>query len=309
VHSFFFHESSDSWLTILRLGLGFVVMSYCISLRASWNYLLSQSAAGLVGRDVSEAFTTIESTWIPKVGWIIAGGEKLHLGEQGVLHLVWIVLLVAAVCLIAGVLSRPAAVTCWLLHLCVAKSGGLVSYGFDNFLTIGLFYLMLAPLPDHLALDVKIRKVTASAASSLGFFRRLLQLHLCLIYFFGGLTKAIGSGWWNGANLWRALTRPPFDVLPPEVVASWGAFLPILGIGIWLLEITYPIFIWPARTRLLWLALICFMHLGIGFGMGMHLFAAIMIVLNLAAFGLGPATAMATADDDDPARAQSIPTS
>ena len=126
----------------------------------------------------------------------------------------------------------------------------------------------------------------------LGFFRRALQLHLGLIYFFGGATKALGSGWWDGVNLWTALTRPPFDVLPPAMIARWQPLLPAFGISIWLLELSYPILIWPSRTRLLWLTLICAMHLGIGFTMGMPLFAAVMLVLNVAAFG----PALATSD-------------
>ena len=122
----------------------------------------------------------------------------------------------------------------------------------------------------------------------LGFFCRAIQIHLCFIYFFGGLAKALGSGWWDGSNLWRALTQPPFNVLPLGFLILWKDLLPILGIAIWLLEITYPIFIWPRFTRQICLLLICAMHAGIGFGMGMPLFALVMIVLNLAAFALMP---------------------
>ena len=291
VRSFFFRETNDFCLTTLRIGLGFVVVAYCLALRGSWNFLLSESAAGLAGRRISEAFTTMESPWIPKIGWLIAVGKKVGLDEQIVLQVVWVCLLIAAIFLIAGLFCRSAAITCWFLHLAATKSGGLVSYGFDDFLTIGLFYLMLSPMPDRHSLDARLWKTSAPNPALLGLLRRVLQLHLCLIYFFGGLTKALGSGWWNGENLWRALTRPPFAVIAPEAIARWAAFLPVLGICIWLLELSYPILIWPARTRLLWLGLICLMHLGIGFGMGMHLFAAVMIVLNLAAFGPALVTA------------------
>jgi hypothetical protein len=153
-------------------------------------------------------------------------------------------------------------------------------------MTIGLFYLMWVPLPDRRALDHRLRESgRALDTGRLALSRGVLQVHLCIIYFCGGVTKALGAGWWNGESLWRALTRPPFDVLPPETVASWHAFLPWLGIGVWLTELTYPIFIWPDKSRTIWLALICAMHLGIGFAMGMHLFAFVMIVLNVAAFG------------------------
>jgi hypothetical protein len=53
------------------------------------------------------------------------------------------------------------------------------------------------------------------------------------------------------------------------------------------MEATYPIFIWPRKTRFLWFAGVLGMHVGIGLLMGMYLFASVMIVLNIAAFGPG----------------------
>jgi hypothetical protein len=112
-----------------------------------------------------------------------------------------------------------------------------------------------------------------------------LQIHLCLIYFFSGLAKSLGSGWWDGSNLWRALLRPPFNVIDPAMLVRWKYFFPVAGVLICLVEIGYPLFIWPKRTRQTWLCLVIAMHLGIAVTMGMYLFALIMIVLNVAAFG------------------------
>ena len=101
------------------------------------------------------------------------------------------------------------------------------------------------------------------------------------------MTKALGSGWWNGTNLWRALTRPPFDIISPDILVHFKYVYPIAGIGIWLLEIGYPFFMWQRQLRRPWLVAILVMHVGIGLAMGMYLFASVMIVLNLAAFGPG----------------------
>jgi len=283
--AFLFAFETDTWLAFLRVGLGLQLAAYVLSLAGSWNYFLAGAGAGLVSREVSEALVSTESRLIPRIGWLVRAGGSIGLDEETVLLAAWITLLLAAILLIVGFLSRLAAIAGWFLHLCAAKSGGLLSYGVDNFMTIGLFYLMWSPLPDRYALDAMWRKGRLKDPRMLGFFRRLLQLHLCVIYFFGGLTKCLGSGWWDGSNLWRALTRPPFDVLAPELIVNFAAFLPVIGISIWVIEMTYPIFIWLRRTRWLWLALICAMHVGIGLTMGMHLFALIMIVLNLAAFG------------------------
>ena len=161
---------------------------------------------------------------------------------------------------------------------------GLLAYGVDTFTTIGLFYLMIAPLPDRFAVDSILWKPRLRDPERLGFHRRVLQLHLCLIYFFGGISKSIGIDWWNGDSIWRALTRPPFNLIAPELLARSVPLLAALGIAVCLLETGYPIFIWIRRTRVPWLLGVLVMHLSIGLAMGLYLFALIMIVLNLAAF-------------------------
>ena len=186
--------------------------------------------------------------------------------------------------MLVGLFCRPVAVVTWLLQLACAKSGGLLSYGADNLTTIGLFYLMIAPFPDPWSIDRILRPRTHGGPRLLGFHRRALQLHLCLIYFFGGLTKCLGAGWWNGTNIWRSLTIPPFNVLPIHWVASVGFLLLPAGVAICLLEVTYPILIWWRPLRKAVLVMICVMHLAIALLMGMVLFGTIMIILNLAAF-------------------------
>ncbi|MBA2432054.1 MAG: HTTM domain-containing protein [Chthoniobacterales bacterium] len=283
--AFLFAPTADTWLTILRTGLGLQVGLYCLSLQSSWSALLSGSGGGIITREFAEAIITSESRSIPRLGWLIAGGEWLGLSEQTTLTAVWFILLLTASCLVAGLFCRASAIVSWFLYLCVAKSTGVLSYGVDHLTTIGLFYLMLSPLPDRRALDVQLWKTRTAEAIFHGFFRRLLQLHLCVIYLFGGFAKALGSGWWDGSNIWRALTRPPFDLLAPEFIVRLAALLPLLGIAVVIVELAYPFLIWSRRTRRVWLLLTCGMHLGIGLTMGMYLFALVMIVLNVAAFG------------------------
>ena len=275
------------WLSILRFGLGLQVTFYSSSLRNDWNYLLSGTGTGLINRDLAEALLSVESHFVPRLGWLVALGAHLGLREEVVLSVAWIGLLAAGCGLLLGLACRFSAITAWFLHLCAAKSGGFVSYGVDNFMTIGLFYLMLSPLPNRYSLDLRLRKSRSKDPQLFGFWRRVLQFHLCLIYFFSGLTKCLGSGWWDGSNIWRALIRPPFNIIDPEILVRWKYLFPVAGIFICLLEIGYPFFIWNGKTRKIWLICICAMHAGIGLTMGMYLFGLIMIVLNVAAFGPG----------------------
>jgi hypothetical protein len=282
---FLFSPETDRWVGLLRTGLGLQVLLYALSLKADWYYLFARPGEGLIGRALPEALLSTESPFVPRLGWVVALAARTGLPESTALSITWWILLFAGGSLAIGIFSRESAMVSWFVHLCAAESAGFVSYGVDNFITIGLFYLMLSPLPDRYSLDQRWRKLPTKNPHLLGFFRRVLQLHLCLIYFFGGLAKCLGNGWWDGSNLWRALIRPPFNVIAPEILIRLKYLFPVGGIAICLLEISYPFFIWNRRTRKIWLISVCSMHVAIGLTMGMYLFASIMIILNIAAFG------------------------
>lgn len=285
LEGFLFPIRSTTWIALLRIGLGLQVTVYSLSLWHDWTSLFAENGASLISRDLSEAILSLDSSFIPRLGWIVKLGDQMGLSEEMTLRLSAACLLGSGVCLLAGFLSRPAAIAAWFLHLAARSSGGLTAYGVDNFMTIGLFYLMLCPLPDAYSIDAWLRKGRRADPRRSGFHQRVLQLHLCLIYFFGGVAKCLGAGWWNGASMWRALTRSPFDVIPAGLLLRWSSLLPLIGIVICLVEIGYPVFIWPKKTRNIWLACVLAMHAAIGVTMGMYLFALIMIVLNVAAFG------------------------
>jgi hypothetical protein len=284
---FLFPSETDTWLAVFRIGMGLQVVVYALLLKSDWHSLFSTTGKGVVSRELGEAMASFDSPLIPKLGWIVAFGQHVGFEEETVLSIAWACLLCMGCCLLLGLFCRPAAIIAWFLHVCAAESGGLLAYGADNFMTIGLFYLMLSPLPDRYSLDRQLVKTQLKNPQLLGFWQRVLQVHLCFVYFFGGLAKLLGSGWWNGSNLWRALIRPPFNLLSPDILVRFKYALPVLGILICLIEIGYPVFIWIKKTRFLWLVCILAMHVAIGLTMGMYLFALVMIVLNLAAFGVG----------------------
>jgi hypothetical protein len=284
---FLFPAETDKWLAVLRFGLGLQVAVYTLFLRNDWHYLFYSTGKGLVSRQLGEAISSFDSPLIPKLGWLVTLGGYADIGEDTVLSIAWACLLCMGCLLLLGLFCRPSAIIAWFLHLCSTESGGLFAYGADNFMTTGLFYLMLSPLPDRYSLDHWLLKTELRGARFLGFWRRVLQVYLCFVYFIGGLAKCLGNGWWNGSNLWRSLIRPPFNLISPDILVHLKYALPILGISICLLEVGYPLFIWIKKTRFFWLVCIVAMHIGIGLMMGMYLFALIMIVLNVAAFGVG----------------------
>src|SRR5260370_244215 len=149
---FLFPSESDNWLAVLRIGLGLQVTVYTLFLKSDWHYLFAGTGKGLVSRELGEAIISFDSPLIPKLGWLVALGSYVNIAEETVLSVAWACLLVAGCCLLLGLFCRPAAIIAWFLHLCAAQSGGLLAYGADNFLTMGLFYFMLLPLPHRYSL-------------------------------------------------------------------------------------------------------------------------------------------------------------
>jgi hypothetical protein len=293
IWAFLFPADSGRWLSILKAGLGMGILFYTLSLQNDWIFVLGGPNHGLLGREVGDAMTAVQGSLIPRLGCITFPLTQIGFTESVVLSGIWWTLLTLGCLLILRPFSRPTAFLAWFLQLACAKSSGLLSYGVDNMITIGLFYLMIAPRSDPDEMVSRLGDRALASPQLIGFHRRVFQIHLCLIYFFSGLTKCLGAGWWNGSNMWSSLTIPPFDLIPQHWVASCGFLLAVLGIAVCLLETTYPFLIWWPQTRRPVLYSICAMHLGIGLIMGMYLFGGIMIVLNVAAFWLreeGPET-------------------
>src|ERR1051326_5351093 len=95
--AFLFPKESDRWLTLLRIGLGFQIISYALSLRSDWQYLLAGTGGGLISRDFSEAVLSAQSALIPRLGWFVDLGWYVGLEEGRVLLLAWICLFGAGI--------------------------------------------------------------------------------------------------------------------------------------------------------------------------------------------------------------------
>src|SRR5258708_36145154 len=167
---FFFPLESDQWLTLLRIGLAIQLLLYCLSIKGDWNYFLASTGGGFLSRDLAEAIVDLDSPLIPRLSWCVSLAARFGIAEQNALTLIWWLLLAASVFLLFGLFSRGAAIVSWFLHLAAVKSTLPLSYGMDEFTTIGLFYLMLAPLPDAFSIDARWRAPMRQDRHLLGFF-------------------------------------------------------------------------------------------------------------------------------------------
>ena len=159
------------------------------------------------------------------------------------------------------------------------------TYGIDLFANVFLFYFMIFPVGDAYSIDVWRDGDRAKASWQARLGLRILQLHLCIIYLASGIEKGMGIQWWNGDVLWRVAQLPVYKAVDFSWLLPYRSISMLAGWGTLLLEVGYCIFIWPKKTRSLWVPGIVSLHLGIIVFMGLHLFGAFMMVLTPALFG------------------------
>ena len=79
---FLFPRETDTWLAVFRIGMGLQVVVYALFLRRDWHSLFSTTGKGLVSRELGEAIASFDSPLIPKLGWLVAFGRHVGLGEE-----------------------------------------------------------------------------------------------------------------------------------------------------------------------------------------------------------------------------------
>jgi hypothetical protein len=177
-----------------------------------------------------------------------------------------------------GVHARLSAFLAWGLHLSLVTSGFASFYGVDQIANTFLFYLVLFPSGRAWAFEPRPDETIPVGCL------RVMQIHLCVIYFAAGLEKALGRQWWNGEAIWRAVTQPAFSTFDLRWLARYP-FIPMLaGWSTLLVEIGYLFFVWPHRTRRAWCFTTIGLHLGLALFMGLVFFSSVMILLTSCLF-------------------------
>jgi hypothetical protein len=114
------------------------------------------------------------------------------------------------------------------------------------------------------------------------FATRLMQLHLCVIYLFGGIGKMRGETWWDGSAMWYSVAAYEYQSLDMTWIGYFPFFASIATHITVFWEMGYCALIWPRWTRPVTLGIACLVHGGIALFLGMPTFGWMMIVANLA---------------------------
>lgn len=281
VERFFLAPARATPLAALRIGLTLVLLVQAALIAPAFFALYERS--GVLQGEVRD---TLARPGLPYLGWLIRTLEGVGMRESLVLGATGTLYVLSLGALLFGWRTRVAAVVAWLTHLTLMMTANGTNYGADNFGNIFLFYLIWVPSGAALSMDRLAGRVPAGPTATARLALRVIQLHLCMVYLAGGLMKASGEQWWDGDAIWRSLMLPEYRQYDFGWLADHPWFARLSGWMVIVVESGYALFIWPRRTRRIWILAAVAMHLGIALFMGLGVFGAIMIAFTVAAFGV-----------------------
>jgi hypothetical protein len=197
----------------------------------------------------------------------------------------------------AGFMTRITAPAAWFLQLMYLHRLTGTLFGLDQIVTYSVMYLMLSPcgscfsvdawlrtkFAEKRASDRRIRWLLPDAAPSIAanIATRLFQIHLCVIYLFGGLSKARGETWWDGTAMWYSIGNYEYQSLDMTWMANYPRLFTAMTHATLFWEIFYVALVWPRWSRPFVLAAAVFVHGGIALFLGMITFGLMMIAANM----------------------------
>jgi len=268
-NGFWFMPADPLPLAVVRIATGLILSWACVV------WLLDPDAF-FGPRGWLAAGEVCDQPW--QWSWFFAADDPTAVRALGG------IMLVAAGLLTIGLFTPLAAVVSLIGLVSAANRAPLNTFGLDDTLGMLLVSLAVGPSGARLSLDAKLLGGEGRGAPSVraNLALRLLQVHLCVVYFFSGCGKLFGASWWEGTAIWGAVANIQYRTID----LTWLARHPLVVNAITLVtlfwEVAYPALVWPRLTRPVFLALAVAVHLGIGLAMGMMEFGLAMIVANLA---------------------------
>ncbi len=162
-------------------------------------------------------------------------------------------------------------------------------FGLDQVNAMLAMYFMIGPSGAVYSIDRWLAQRRAggklprpSVTTSGNIAIRLMQVHMCIIYLFGGISKMRGEMWWDGSAVWYAIANLEYQSLDVTWLVHYPWLIALLSHVTVFWETFYCFLVWPRLTRPLTLALAVAVHGGIALFLGMITFGLAMIIGNVA---------------------------
>ncbi|MEE8433669.1 MAG: HTTM domain-containing protein, partial [bacterium] len=114
-----------------------------------------------------------------------------------------------------------------------------------------------------------------------GIAMRMMQVHLCILYFQSGLAK-LNAGWFGGIALWHPRLVETGTPLAPEMLRDAPFLLVLIPVSLALFELFYAVFIWLRGFRHVTIVCAVLVHLSVGVLWEKLPFSLLMIAMNMA---------------------------
>lgn len=279
LQTIFSKSFSPEFIVFFRISIGLIVLIHFLSFWSDFDLLYTNHS--IIPLELHTAYNTFDILTIEKILGFLNG----YFTENQSILLFKSTYVVLCILIISGFFSRLSALFLLILQISFIKYGSLFFYGADFFTSMSLFYIILFPSSSFFSLQQRLFPKLSRNLQSLTLCKRLIQIHVCIAYFFSGLDKILGFNWWNGESIWKAIHLPnlyKFVALGDYVQNP--VFYIIFGWGTIIIELFYPLFINLNKTRKYWLILTISMHVGIIIFFNLFFFSAIMIVWNLTSY-------------------------
>lgn len=207
--------------------------------------------------------------------------------SPGLLWTVHVFCLIIFFMLMIGLFSRIVAPLAFVAAVAyVHRIAPGAFFGLDKINCLLALYLIFGPCGARYSVDSFLRRrkereapgLSSSATTAI----RLIQIHMCIIYLFGGLAKLQGGSWWNGSATWWSVASVEYQSLDMSWLANWPGLFIAMTFGTVLWELFYIALIWNRYTRKLCLFIAILVHGGIAVALGMITFGLAMLIGNLA---------------------------
>lgn len=237
------------------------------------------------------------NAWLNREAVSATGGYRFHFTPfwpaeaTGTVWLLHGFTLAACAALMCGFQTRLASICAWFMTISYAHRLPTSLYGLDQVNGFLSMYLMFGDCGARYSIDAIIKKRKFADSAVLSNVRgtvgtnisiRLIQVHLCVLYFFAGISKLQGESWWDGSALWGAIANLEYQTIDLTWMVNHPRLINLLTHVTIVWEILYCATIWNRHTRPVTLFMAVPVHLGIAFSFGMVTFGTIMLVANSA---------------------------
>ncbi len=270
---FWFTPSDVATLALIRIFAG----SMLLYTHLVWGLELDAflGAEGLIPIASAKTFYGESFRWALSYLWFIESSALL-----------WIVHVAAFVVLAmftVGLLTRVTSILAFVIAVSYVNRLPGSLFGLDQINVMLATYLMLGPSGAAYSVDRRLAESRAGGqlpqaipSTSANVAIRLIQLHMCLIYFFAGLGKLQGEMWWGGTALWGAAFNLEYQTLNITWLVHYPVLTAILTQITAYWELFFCVLVWPRLLRPLVLFIALPLHLGIGICLGLMTFGLVM---------------------------------